>query len=148
MQRWYVVILLTLALSLLAATQSATPLARTEDQLIQIERDWLAAEATGDTARLRPLFDEGFIATGPGGNLLTRDDLLPLQNSPENHLPKSTLEECTVKVFGDAAVLMGRVAVQDPQYPMQFRITTVFQKREQGWRVIAAQMAKAPGAEE
>jgi Domain of unknown function (DUF4440) len=148
MRPLFTTLCLTLAISTLSLAQSPAPATRDEEQLVWIEQDWLAAEASGDTAKLRPLFAEDFIATGPGGNLLTRDDLLPTQNSPENHLPKSTLEESAVRVFGATGILMGRVAVEDAQHPAKFLVVTVFQKRGPKWIVIAAQMARAPASEE
>jgi ketosteroid isomerase-like protein len=57
-------------------------------------------------------------------------------------MPKSTLRDSTVHIFGDTVVLMGSVEMQVPQKPETIRMTTVFQKHGEGWQVIAVHMSK------
>ena len=61
-----------------------------------------------------------------------------------NHMPKCTLKNSTVRIFGDTAVLMGDVEMQVPEKPQEIRMTTVFKKHAKDWQIIAVHMSKAP----
>ena len=60
-----------------AQQQSAASNAKPEDQIKQLERDWLAADAKGDAASLRRIIADDFIGNAPGGQLLNKDDIIP-----------------------------------------------------------------------
>lgn len=53
----------------------------------------------------------------------------------------ATLGETNVRVFGDIGVLMGMINTDSSAQPNQVRVTLVFQRRGQGWQMIAAHMA-------
>jgi ketosteroid isomerase-like protein len=112
-----------------------------QDQIVKLEQDWLAAEASGNMAPLRRLIADDFIGTGPGGNVLNKGDIVP-ESGEENRLPKSTLRDSTVRIFGDTAVLMGYVATDGATPPTGFHVTSVYQKQAAGWRMIATHMAR------
>ena len=114
-----------------------------EDQIVQTERAWLAAEASDDLPALRRIVADDFIGTAFGPNVLTKTDIVPPEGASSNRMPKSSLHESTVRVYGDTAVLIGDVVNDDPKQPGSLRVTTVFQKRPQGWQMIAAHLAKA-----
>jgi len=114
-----------------------------EDQIVQTERAWLAAEASDDLPALRRIVADDFIGTAFGPNVLTKTDIVPPEGASSNRMPKSSLRESTVRVYGDTAVLIGNVVNDDPKQPGNLRVTTVFQKRPQGWQMIAAHMARA-----
>jgi len=112
---------------------------------VQLERDWLAAEASADMPTQRRLIADDFMGTAFGPGVLTKSDIVPSGGDNANRLPKSFLEESTVHVFGDTAVLMGSVSVDDKKLG-GLRVTTVFQRRRPGWQMIATHMSQAPGS--
>jgi hypothetical protein len=112
-----------------------------QDQVVKLEQDWLAAEASGNTVTLRQLIADNFIGTGPAGNVLSKGDIVP-EYGEGNRLPKSALRDSTVRIFGDTAVLMGYVATDGATPPSGFHVTTVYQKQAAGWRMIATHMAR------
>ncbi len=112
-----------------------------QDQIIKLEQDWLAAEASGNMAPLRQLIADDFIGTGPAGNVLSKSDIVP-ESGEGNRLPKSRLRDSTVRIFGDTAVLMGYLATDGATPPTGFHVTTVYQKQAAGWRMIATHMAR------
>jgi ketosteroid isomerase-like protein len=83
------------------------------------------------------------MGTSFAGAVLSKSDVVPLAETSTNHLPKSTLKDSTVRIFGDTAVLMGQVEMAVPQKPEDIRMTTVFQKHGDNWQVIAVHMSKA-----
>jgi ketosteroid isomerase-like protein len=116
----------------------------TEDDFRKLEQQWLDAAAVPDLPALRKIFAEDFMGTSfGGGGVLSKSDVVPADETPANHMPKSMLRDSTVRIFGDTAVLMGSVEMQVPQKPESIRMTTVFQKHGDGWQVIAVHMSKA-----
>ena len=63
----------------------ATPMAaspKAEDQVMQLERDWLAADAKGDVAGLRRIIADDFIGSSPDGHVLSKSDSIPQGGGP------------------------------------------------------------------
>jgi len=113
-----------------------------EDDFRKMEQAWLDAASVPDLPALQKMFSDDFMGTSFGGGVLSKSDVVPPEASA-NHLPKSTLKDSTVRIFGDTAVLMGHVEMAVPQKPEDIRMTTVFQKHGDDWQVIAVHMSKA-----
>jgi len=109
-----------------------------EDQVAQLERDWLAADAKGDTAWLRRIIADDFIGSTFDGTLLSKHDIVP-DHSGAGGFAGATLGETNVRVFGDTSVLMGIIKTAGAE-PKQIRVTLVCQKRHEGWQMIAAEL--------
>lgn len=117
-----------------------------ENDFRQLEQKWLDAAAEPDLPALRKMMADDFMGTSFGSNVLGKNDVVPEDGETANHMPKCTLRESTVHIFGDTAVLMGVVVMQAPQKSQLMRMTTVFQKRGDTWQVIAVHMSKEPEA--
>jgi len=115
----------------------------TEDDFRKMEQAWLDAASVPDLPVLQKMLSDDFMGTSFGGGVLSKDDVVPPQGMSANHLPKSTLKDSTVRIFGDTAVLMGRVEMEVSQKAEDIRMTTVFQKHGDNWQVIAVHMSKA-----
>ena len=126
-----------------ATPKAASPNA--EDQVVQLERDWLAANAKGDVAGLRRIIADDFIGNSPDGHVLSKSDIVPQGGGPGG-FAGATPGATSVRVFGDTAVLMGSIKTAGAPQPKDMRVTLVCQKRPQGWQMIAAHLA--PGAPE
>jgi len=149
MKNWLVALSLAACLGVLAFGYANAPTIsssnpKTEDDLRKLEQTWLDAEAVPDLAALRKMFADDFMGTAFGGGVLSKSDIIPPDGSTATHMPKSVLKDSTVRVYGDTAVLMGSVEMQVPQKPETIRMTTVFQKRGEGWQVIAVHMSHSP----
>lgn len=116
----------------------------TEDDFRKLEQQWLDAAAVPDLPALRKMFADDFMGTSFGASVLSKTDVVPPDGVTAPHMPKATLHDSTVRIFGDTAVLMGSVELQVPQKPESIRMTTVFQKHADTWQVIAVHMSKAP----
>ena len=149
MKRWLTVAALLLAAGVVAwaqAEQETEDAAKMEADLVRMEKEWLDAEARGDLAALDKMFADDFIGTAFGGNVVSKEDVIPREGGG-GRFPKSVLKESVVRVYGTTAVVMGRVAVEDPAQPGGFRFTMVWQKRDTGWQVIAAHLSRVPSSE-
>jgi ketosteroid isomerase-like protein len=113
-----------------------------EDQLRQMEQQWLDAAAVPDLPALRKMFADDFMGTAFGPKVLSKEDIIPPDGSTQQHLPKCLLRQSSVRVYGDVAVLMGDVQPQNAG-ENGYRVTTVFQKRAPGWQIIAIHMSSA-----
>jgi ketosteroid isomerase-like protein len=133
------VILVSGALFCPAQVQTAAG-RKAEDQIAQLERDWLAADAKGDAESLRQLIADDFIGSSFNGSLLSKADIIPEGGHPGG-FTGATTGETQVRVFGDTAVLMGTITSANASQHM--RVTLVCQKRGTGWQMIAARMDRA-----
>lgn len=138
---------LLIGLSLIAfgrPSARTSPANMGEDDFRKLEQAWLDAASVPDLPALRKMLSDEFMGTSFGGGVLSKNDVVPPDGSTSTHMPKSTLRDSTVRVFGDTAILMGTVVMGDSAKPEDIRMTTVFQKHPEGWQVIAVHMSKAP----
>ena len=123
-----------------AQQQSIASTSKPEDQVTQLERDWLTADGKGDVAFLQQMIADDFIGSSFDGGLLNKEDIIPQGGKPGG-FAGATPGETNVRIFGDTAVLMGVITTADPQ-PNEIRVTLVCQKRPQGWQMIAARLTR------
>ena len=125
-------------------SQTQTVLSNTskpEDQVAQLEHDWLAADAKGDAARLRQIIADDFIGSSFNGSLLSKEDIIPEGTGPGG-FAGATTGDTTVRIFGDTGVLMGSLNNAGASPAKQIHITLVCQKKPQGWKIIAAHLTQ------
>src|SRR5437588_12846438 len=104
-----------------------------EEQVRQMERVWLAADAKGDMDSLRQIIADDFIGSNFQGQVLSKHDIVPEHAGPGG-FAGATPGDTNVRVFGDTAVLMGVInTVGGPG--KQVHVTLVFQKKSEGWRM-------------
>jgi ketosteroid isomerase-like protein len=123
-----------------ARLQAARVDGKPEDQVRQLELDWLAADAKGDSAALQRIIDDDFIGSSFGGRLLTKGEIIPEDARPGG-FAGATPGDTSVRIFGDTGVLMGTINTAGKPQPKPIRVTLVCQKRPEGWQIIAVQLA-------
>jgi ketosteroid isomerase-like protein len=123
-----------------AQERAASSNNKPEDQVKQLEHDWLAADAKGDRAALRRIISDDFIGSSFDGGLLNRGDIIPERPSGPGGFAGATPGETNVLVFGDTAVLMGVINTASGPQPKPIHVTVVCQKNPQGWQMIAVQL--------
>jgi ketosteroid isomerase-like protein len=147
MKNWFAALALVACICMLtyghlSAHNSATAMG--EDDFRKMEQKWLDAASVPDLPTLRQMFSDDFMGTSFGGQVLSKDDITSPGAAEAPHMPKCTLKDSTVHIFGDTAVLMGEAEMQVEPKAKEMRITTVFQKHGNGndWQVIAVHMSK------
>jgi len=123
-----------------AQGQTASSNGRPEDQAMQLERDWLSADAKGDLTSLRRIIADDFIGSSFDGTVLSKQDIIPERTGPGG-FAGATVGDTNVRVFGDTSVLMGVINTAGAPIK-QIHVTLVVQKRPQGWQMIAAQLTR------
>lgn len=124
-----------------ALSAQTAPSATPEGQVAQLERDWLAADAKGDTSAFDRIVADDFIGSAFNGRMLTKQDITPQGGNPGG-LAGTAPADTSVRVFGDTAVLIGFLIKGDRTSAARTRVTLVCQKRAQGWQIVAGEMAK------
>jgi ketosteroid isomerase-like protein len=115
--------------------------AKAEDQVLQLERDWLAADGKGDAARLRKIIADDFVGSSFDGELLSKNDIIPMGGG-RGGFAGAVPSKTNVRVFGDTGVLMGMINNPESAQRKEIRVTLVCQKRTQGWQIVAAQLSQ------
>ena len=118
-------------------TASATP----EDQVAQLERDWLAADAKGDATLFDRIVADDFMGSAFNGRMLAKQDIMPQDGNPGG-FAGATPSDTKVRVFGNTAVLIGFLNQGKVATPTRTRVTLVCQKRARGWQIVAGEMAR------
>ena len=116
-----------------------------EQEVLRLAEAWTTAELRGDTAFLETLLTDDFIGIGPLGFMLTKQEWLARHRSGDLKYEAFTLDEVKVRVYSDAAILIGR-QVQNAAYrgnplPGQFRTTLVFVRQLEQWRLAGLQLS-------
>jgi ketosteroid isomerase-like protein len=143
-----VVLSVVLAPALAAAGQARR--AQSDQQvLITLERDWDAAFHRKDVAFIESVLAEEFVSTYGDGSRGDRAKELKLATDFNQQVDSSTLDEFSVKVYGDTAVvwftqhLVG--PVQGKPVELTYRYIDVFVLRDGRWQCVASQSTKVTG---
>lgn len=80
----------------------------TETRMEELARGWARAELVADTDFLGNVLTDDFIAIGPLGFMLTKDEWLLRHTNGNLTYESLELDEMKVRDYGDAAMLTGR----------------------------------------
>ncbi len=121
----------------------------TEQDLERLAEDWASSERRGDTAFMQRTPTGDFAGIGPRGFMLAKDEWLERFTSGRLKYEYLEWDEVKVRVYGDAAVVTGRVR-QEVSYQGQgmesdLRAMLVFVKQEGQWRLASVQMSPILG---
>ena len=132
--------LLMVCVSPLCAQTKPAP-QTTEQAILQLTRDWLAAEEKRDRATLQRIIADDFEGTAPMGNTVFKADVLPVEGS-EGGLAFAT-SEMKARLFGGTAIVTAK-GVQKSGEKREGRFTVVFVKRNNDWKMVAAHLSAVP----
>ena len=131
-----------LLLAVVSPVLAQTKAASTEQTILQLTRDWLAAEESHDRATLQRIIADDFQGTAPRGNTVFKEDVLPVEGAQSGGLSIST-SEVKARVFGDTAVVTAH-GVPKSGEKRELRFTVVFTKRDDRWQMVAGHLSAVP----
>jgi ketosteroid isomerase-like protein len=126
-------------------TQSQTP-AQTktgtaEQELLKLVQDWMDAEVKADMAFLDRFIAEDCVITDPAGAVWTKVQFLAGLKSGEGVVISSVLDNMKARVYGDAAVVTGRMTTKQTfkgkDISGQYQCTDMFIKKAGLWQCVA-----------
>lgn len=113
-----------------------------EQSVLQLTRDWLAAEERHDRATLQRIIADDFQGITPMGDTIFKEDVVPVEGTQAGGLSIST-SELKARVFGDTAVVTAH-GVQKFGEKRELRFTIVFAKRAGRWQMVAGHLSAVP----
>ncbi len=124
-----------------------------KQELNKLAEDWAAAELDGDTASLREILADDFVAVGPRGFVLSGEQWLNRHESGSLKYRSFGLDEAEIRTFEDAAIMVCRQTAagvyedENGRYDIDesFRATLVFVHQDSGWRLAGLQLSPILG---
>ena len=137
----------TLALVCAVAGLSAQrPVLSTQQILEQLERDWVAALHRNDADFVNTILAPEFVSTYDDGSRGDRAQELRLVKEFNRQVDKWAIDEVTVRVFNETAVVWFTQRMVGPVQGKPFEIVTrymdVFVNRDGKWLCVASQSTK------
>ena len=77
-------------------------------ELNELAEAWAAAELDGDTASLKGILDDDFVAVGPRGFVLSGEQWIDRHETGSLKYRSFGLDEVQVRTYGDAAIVVCR----------------------------------------
>ncbi len=135
------VIRIIVAACFLMFSSAFTQVQSTQDEVLQATRNWLRNSSKGDRAGLNAIMDTRFIVTTPAGDVLTKERLVPDDPTKAvQQLPTLDVDAPIVRVYGDTAVLMGRLkSTSDDKQVLNG--TFVYSKQDNNWKLVALHLS-------
>jgi hypothetical protein len=121
------------------------------EEIISFEKARLAAFAQADKNTFDRMMATDATVTHSSGGVSSKADLMGVMrpSTPENPLPALTIEEPRARLYGDAAVLIGKLVetASDGRRELVLRFTNTYARKEGRWQMVAGQLTKLPGEE-
>jgi ketosteroid isomerase-like protein len=118
--------------------------AQSEPQkLIELEREWNAALHRRDVGFIGKVLAEEFVVITADGQRGTRAQELALAAEFNQQIDSTTLDEFTVKIYGNTAIVWFTEHLVGPKQgrptAVTYRYTDVFVRRAGRWQCVASQ---------
>ena len=145
---WRAPLFLALAVvwAVTASGSQDQPIQSDQQILIQLERDWDAAFLRNDVDFIENVLADEFVATYADGSRGDRARELTLAAEFDQQIDSSALDEFTVKIYGDTAVVWFTRHLVGPSQGRRLEVTyryiDVFVLRDGRWQCIASQSTK------
>ena len=133
---------LVLALTLTRPIQSeSSAVAEITRELTRIEHQLAAAWKGGDCGAWAAMLSPDWSVIHVTGTRITKSEALQICEAPPVPIELMEIEDISVRLFGDAAVVTGRTRVVtggDAPGQVTVRFTDVFIRQGARWRVVAS----------
>lgn len=121
----------------------APAFAAQEEEVREAEKQWNQARLRNDVAALDHLLSEDWVITHADGKLETKAHYIADVKSNERKYEYINEDEISVRVYGDAAVLTGRIRskghLREQPLGGDTRFTRIYVKRQGRWQMVASQ---------
>ncbi len=119
-----------------------------EDQLRQMEYDWVGAYESGDFAALDRIFAEDFIYTIPDGTVHDKTSFIALAEQDPIDYDSVRIESLELRWYGSTPVITGIASsfwtVDGAVQQDRGQFTNVFVERDGRWQVVVGHSSDLP----
>ena len=139
-------ILLAMLSLTLAQTENERAQNTADQELKRLENEWLNSYLRGDKQAFDRIVSDDFTRTDESGKFATKAEERALIQAPPGSVDASlTNEDMQVRVYGNAAIVTGRIVAKvQGSLNFQSRFTDTFIKREGRWQVVARHYSRVP----
>ena len=144
---WHKTLFVAVVVSAVGAVDARSQSGRSDQEILtQLERDWDEAFHHKDVRFVESILADEFLATYADGSRANRAKELALAAEFNQQIDSSILDEFTVKVYGDTAVVWFTQHLLGPSQgrplALTFRYVDVFVMRAGRWQCVASQSTK------
>lgn len=117
----------------------------TQQQILDLAHRWAETERRGDVAALDALLAEDFVAVGPRGFVLDKQQWLERYRTGALKNASFELEDPSVRAYGDAAVVVGaqtqHATYQGHDATGRFRVTQIVVRADDRWVIVGLHLS-------
>ena len=144
--RWRLGVVSLVIVCAVAAVSAQRPVLSTQQVLEQLERDWVAAMMRNDVDFVNSVLAPEFVATYDDGSRGDRERELQLAKEFNGQIDKFAVDEFTVRVFKETAVVWFTLRMVGPvkEVPTEIvlRYMDVFVNRDGKWLCVGSQSTR------
>jgi ketosteroid isomerase-like protein len=128
------------------ANRAKSEMSGVEQEIVDLDHEWVDAATKGDTSFLRSLFANKMFEVQPDGHVATAAEMLEEIAARKSSQIEGYCDEIQIRGFyGDTVILTDRrvrkgTAGDGRDVSGQWRVTCVFVKQDGKWRAVAAAM--------
>lgn len=116
-----------------------------EQQLKEVDKQWLHAATVQDTAFLKELFAEGMFEVQKGGVVETGEEMRKVIGTPGRHIQVDIDDVVVRGIYGDTAIITDRTkqegtAPDGRKVSGEYTVMRILRKNGGKWRALGAQM--------
>ena len=132
-----------------AATAEEKKLFTDEQELKEITRKMLDAEASRDVTYLSRVYADELSIANPDGRIASKEVVLTnMKRAPESIKRSSRLEQMRVRVVGDTAIVTGinniGMQIGSQERKDKVRFTDTYVRRQGNWQLLATHSSRMP----
>jgi len=121
--------------------------AREEQVVLRVQRQWMEAVRDKDAAALDRILADDYTYTDSRGGVTNKADSLRQTRNQNDHMKAFHTSEETARVYGDVAIVTGRLRVEGEAggvaYDAEVRFTDILARIDGRWRAVAAHASRA-----
>ena len=109
-----------------------------EQEVMRLEREWCSATLNGDVAAVSAILADDYtdVVLNTGAVAYKPQTLAEIK---PHKATVCEVDMMQVRVYGDAAVVIGRATEKSARFSGQYRYTDIYIRRDGHWRCVASQ---------
>ena len=128
------------------AAEEGSPDHEAQESIEKMMHAWPEAAHEKNTGPLEEMLADDFTHTGPGGQMMTREDFVGHIKDGTFKIESLEFQNLKVRVYGDAAVATGKISLKgnwgETDVSGDYAFTDTFVKHDGKWKQVAGQVTR------